>query len=634
MTANAPSDNVKVMWGLLLVLHLVVVVAVWVAGFASDIQTADVVLNNTMLLVQGGMALAVAGFAVWVTPVRIGNTCAAFMRARPLVLAVGVLLSIVAVWLVPLPFANAVHYAAVAALIPITFGLLYATYNNHQHQPRRWHWALLLALVVVVIGARLYSLEDYPIMHRTDEAWVLAISIHAARMGELRDVLMDVPLPSNELRQQVLIPGYFLPVLWLQIFGESYYAARAFSFALLLLAVTITVWVGRQWYGTAVGILSGIVFLVSGMGATLISTRNDIYYTITMLVAVGCVNAALYHRRWWLHLLAGLMMGVGVFAHLHIPAFAVFLTVVLYGDHVLKHWRTQQGLRRWFYGDVLWFVLGGVLIAALAFVVIVAPDPQGFFTTLVNRDGGNIWGRGFGFALLSYLVVQSAVSPIETLFFLAALLALCTRRTATDIRLFCLILGLYVVLSLIAQVGYLHYARPFVPYQAIAIAASLWRGLARHTPDAPHTSAARAYGVALVVLVLALYPLRSTLDYHQRVGQIHLPPPAGVVWLWENVPSEARILAPTEYYLWMIDYGNLRSTYLDDLQNRELSLDLDGEIIWDAADAEYIVHDRTQLIDMRPPSLFESDYLARNGYQIVAELQQDGRTITIYRRGD
>ncbi|NWF68371.1 MAG: glycosyltransferase family 39 protein [Chloroflexi bacterium] len=567
--------------------------------------------------------IAAVGMAWMLNPARRAALHARFARRLPL-------LGWAAAALTPVLLALTQSSLTVFFAVLGVWLFLLTVDAERRFQPRRVR--LLIGVgAALLIGARLFALESTPEIHRTDEGWALGMVVDYARSGRYNDLLMDVPLPSNAWLDTILSRAIALPGLFLRLVGEGYWQMRAFSFAVNMVTLAITAWVAREWYGRAVGWLTAAVLLGSGTYLTMNNTRIDCLYTFTTLAAIALTTMGFGQRKLWLHMVSGVVVGAGVFAHFHAVLFGVAVGSALYLLPYLAALRSAQGGRRWLPQAEMWaFGLGAAVAAVGAVLVIVVPDPEAFRRALSIRGYVPetllpLW--------TGYFTAQFNWSPVEALLVLTALVALGVRRRREDVRLLTLIGLIYVALLAIAPLGYEQYIRPLAPLQAMAVAALLLRGFRAFTAnaDAP-LSLSHAVGVTLVALVLIVHTLFPVWAHLQRYGQMHIPPPPAVAWLRANVPPQTRLLLPTEYYLWMTDYPEFRSLYLEALQNRQLQLNLDPTVIWNAVEAEYIVYDPTQREDMTWDSLFASDYLRTGGYRVVAEIPYADTTILIYQR--
>jgi hypothetical protein len=570
------------------------------------------------------LGAGVIGFTIWFTPQRLQNLRTRLKNYSLLLVVVMLLCCVVSA--LTLQYIPA--YAAFAVAMPLTFGLLLWTlYPDHSLWVSKRVWIALALVAAVVITIRVYALSITPPIHRTDEGWAFSWSVNYALTGQLDDPLMRVDLDSYEMRDPLMQLGRFamLPGLWQRVVGVGYWEARLFNFLLLLLTTAFIVGVAHNWYGRGTALLTVAAMLGSSTLMQLANTRMGAGYTLTTVAALYVSTEADKRNRVWLHFLAGIIAGLGVFAHLHSIAFSAVLTLALFLPRYVaglreRHWLPPK--------SALLFVLGGAVVGIAVFIVFILPNTSGFFYTLSSR--GQYFQQGFIYSLLKNLFHVYTYSYVELILLIVGVVALVVRRQQHDWNLLLLVIGLHLILSIIAPVAHDQYIRPLAPIYALITGTLLSQGISK----LPVKSLKWVQTVTCVFIttILVVFSLRSAMAYILDSGTLRLQPTLATEWIQRHISPDERILAPTEYYLWLPEYTNMRSLYIEALQERELGLELPSEQIWDAVDADYIIYDSTQREDMLPESLFESGYLALHNYVPIVTLHEGSGIVIVYER--
>jgi hypothetical protein len=572
---------------------------------------------------QAILAIGVTCFAFWITAQRLEDLRKRLQNyALPISLVMLLLCVVIAftvLWYMPV-------YAIFAVTTPLTFGfILWTLYPDKPLHVSKGILLTLALIVAAVIAVRVYALSVYPPIHRTDEGWAMSWSVNYALTGQMDDLLMKVDLPSYELRYANIQLEQFaaVPALWLRIVGIGYWETRLFHFLLLIVISAFTTGVAYNWYGRGAAWCTAFAMLGSSTLMQLANTRLDSGYTLTLAASLYLSTEADKRNKLWLHFLAGVVAGLGVFSHLHAVAFGVVLTLALYLPRYIaglrqKHWFPPK--------SAVLFGLGGGIVGAAVFVWLILPYLPLFLQTIGYH--GKIHEQGFFYSLSMNLWNIYFYSGIEAIMLIVGVIALTMRRQARDWNLLLLVVGLHISLSIIAPAPYDQYVRPIAPVYALIAGALLSQGLSKVSLKS--LSWAQTMTAVFAMTVLVLFSIRPELSYILEGGTLRLQPTPATEWIREHVSTDERILAPTEYYLWLPEYTNMRSLYIEALQNRELGLNLPGEQIWDAVEARYIIYDTTQKEDMLPESLFESGYLVLNNYVPIVTLHQGNGIVIVY----
>lgn len=189
-------------------------------------------------------------------------------------------------------------------------------------------WQLTLVVVLGLFFSYL-SLTKYPPVF-IDEPWYANAAWNWLTSGNNFD---PAHWPARP-------PALWAWVVSFALLGLGLFQARLVSWlfgSLLLLAVT---WVGRKSYTTIVGLLAALLIALSWPFATASHyARPDIVLAALVMAALGVVLSALEKERWWLHLIAGLLIGSGADVHLNGAVMGIGLALLYpsaYGRKVLR----------------------------------------------------------------------------------------------------------------------------------------------------------------------------------------------------------------------------------------------------------------------------------------------------------
>ena len=158
------------------------------------------------------------------------------------------------------------------------------------------------------------------------------------------------------------------------IFGLGLFQARLVSWCFGLLLLLATVWVGWRSYGLLTGTLTALLLALS-LPFTYSShlVRPDIMLAVVVMVAFGLAHKALTEQRPWIHLLAGLLLGVALDIHPNSALFGLGL--------VAMYWVTYR--RQMFRERDTWLcVIGGVLGISYYLAVNLFPDPRAYLDSM------------------------------------------------------------------------------------------------------------------------------------------------------------------------------------------------------------------------------------------------------------
>lgn len=249
----------------------------------------------------------------------------------------------------------------------------------------RSEWAILLCLLLVSAGLRLWRIGEAPGGLYRDEAYngLDALNVLAGRHA--------LYFPANNGREPVYI---YLTAASVAIFGRTALAVRLPSALIGVLTTLSVAGLARAWFGRRVGWLAGWLWAVTlwpmhlgriGFRATLLPLA------LSLAVWLG---VCAYRRsgaqawRWWLA--AGLVYGVGFYTYLAMRFTPLWLVAV--GLYLLA---TGRGRRLW--PGLAWWGLG-LLLAMLPLAWQATQTPEMIFGRIAQVSvfdpaisGGHPW---------------------------------------------------------------------------------------------------------------------------------------------------------------------------------------------------------------------------------------------------
>lgn len=487
----------------------------------------------------------------------------------------------------------------------------------------RWGWAALALGAAAVVLLRVYGLAYYPYTQITDEGWLLAWPVGYLRTGHFSDYLMFYG--GHDVHR------YYLPMAWwLSIVGVGFWEARLFSYLVTLGVVAAGGLAGAALYDRATGWLTAFALFASAVVMIGARIRHDAGLALAIALGLWLYGLALRRSRPWLHGLAGLMVGLGWFAHYHAIGFGPALAVALYLPRYAAQVRAGAGARRWLPEAGFWaFAAGGLAGAGVVFVLQLLPDLQAFLLTRETRAPSDL--AGLLDATIGNLASISFHSRYEFVLIALGLGAALWRRASTDLSLALAFVMCHLALGLMAIVPWDHYPMALTPVYGLLVAALLTRGLARGAAPARFTRRTAALGLAMLLPALGL-TLQIPAARLADGAPIKPPPPPAARWVLDNVPLTARIEGEHYYYLWLHDYryiSPISPNFLPPGRRDELST---RELQWADINPDVFILDPNLNTCCIVGPLAESGWMADHGYELAAELPGERLLISIYVR--
>ncbi len=503
-------------------------------------------------------------------------------------------------------------YAAISLLAGATGALLIYTISDERHMPARALWGGLALVAVGVYAVRAWALSVYPLMEMTDEPWLLSFVKGYERVGYLHPEITLGYTPY----QDVIVPRMLLLLAgWTQIVGLGYWEGRLFFLLMCVLVVVFTALAARDLYDTPTALLTALTLVSSMVLAQAGRIRYEVGVALCVAVSLWLFAMGTIKGKRALYLLAGAVMGLGAFAHLHAAPLGIVMAVALFAPHIMQNWRAGviNGL---LYGT------GGLAIAVVYVVVQVLPNPDLYFAATLVRAADD--PSSFGMMLWGHLRNVYWHSRAEYLLILGGLAAAMVRRRPFDLSLVLAVMLGHITLGLITSTAFIHYVRVLAPLYALLVGALL-SAVMRSDATNPQPDLRPVVAGALVMLPLLGSTLAAPLAHIAAGGTIHTPPPRAVERVHDIAPTDATLLGSHTYYLWFHDY-RYGSVMVPNMIEDHLQQDVDAAQMWRDVAPDIVIWDGASPGWMRPESVW--DYMAREGFREVARFDD----VVIYAR--
>jgi 4-amino-4-deoxy-L-arabinose transferase-like glycosyltransferase len=412
---------------------------------------------------------------------------------------------------------------------------------------------LLAVLTVLVLGVHLAFLTRYPPVF-VDEPWYANMAWNLAETGTAANTTLESVREYLGGRDLHWLSFGLLSLrpyaASFALFGPGLLQARIVSLGFGAVLLGLTALVGGRIYGRTAGCLASLLLSLSWIFADLSHyVRPEIILTTLLMGALGIGIAALDSDRWWLHALAGLVMGVGFEVHLAnvVPFFIGFaaLYLVRYG------WRVV-GRRE------VWSFAAGASVGLIVYLAVhVLPHPAAF------RALFGIHGQSHQMPILTlspYRLLASAYGEFRRYFFLehpldfvmigSGILFAVARHRTSDVRLLAYIGAAWVgFVLLIGNRAYLC-AMLFYPFLMLIVAEGAVSLIRSVSPSA--FAPERLFAVTLVALLIVSqgWQLASELlaardyDYYAITDRIR-----------SVIPQDARVMGSPTWWLGLMEYN-------------------------------------------------------------------------------
>ncbi len=541
------------------------------------------------------------------TPERLDRLRDRVRRWRGVALSAGLLIGFV----FGLGIRPELIYPHIALMLAGGFALAYDLFYVDA-PPLSRLWLVVLALVVAaVLFLRLNALSVSPNISIIDEPWDLSWAMGYVHTGRFFDPIAY--FDNGDIQRFMLLVAW-----WIELVGTGFWQVRLFFFLLILPLIAMTGRVAHNLYGRGTGWLVMLVMLCSVPVWEAARIRHDIGLALALTASLLLYTEALKRERASLHFFAGLLMGWGWFAHYHAIGFGVAMAISLYLPRYVErirrgHWLPERAL--------LLYVAGGLLGAASVFTFQILPDLAGSLSRRQPRIPQTPAEYADNF--IAYWRNLFNYSQIEFALVITGLAAALWRHRRSDVLIVLLALTLHASLALQSTYWWeAFYLVPIAPIYAIAAAALFLRG-------------ARAkLSTAVVMAALFLAPnlgltLQRPVDHFLSGAPIQLPTPPAAAWVRQHVDPDQRVAAKNWYYLFLTDYDFVSPETWPELEKTPEFPSLEARL--QAADPAIIIIDPN--LGMCCDPIFNSDYLAANGYEQVAQFPGEKAPILIYEKG-
>jgi hypothetical protein len=604
-------------WVLLSLIHLTALVhlAVYLSQPDKEISQPLQALSLAIVL----LALAVFALMAWLNDARVQR-----FRARleplswPITLSMLALLAVYGITIRP----EWIYAHLALVLVATTANVVVTFFNNPLPIPRRWQVGLLLLILTGVVCVRAYSLSTYPIMNEVDEPWGLSRDISVARTGHVTDLLM-LGVNGDPTYYQ---SHWAVPIgLWLRALGATtLWHVRLFHLLVMLVIMLVTALAARNLYGSQTALFTGAAIFSSAIAFLGLRARHDIGLALALACSIWLFSVALQRRQNRLHFLAGLVMGLGMFAHYHALLIAPAVALALYLPHMLGL-RGQNRPASW--GNATFYAVGvGVGFAAVV-AVQVLPDVQMFLAMREPRNPTTF--KKFLQTVLRHLDTLSQVSQWETLLIYLGLITAILRHQRRDWTLAALFVFCHLALGAGNAAVFDYHVVPLVPIYGLLIGAMLANGIG--------LTLKRTRFAALVIGFCALMPgLGATVDgplrYLLSRQPVFPPAPPVAAWIRQNLPPDTTILGEHLYYLWLQDY-RYASPYIPEFTPpAQRARYVDPMDQWDDMGIDVIILDPASTSWGLFSQFVETDYLQTRHFERIATFPGRGQTIEVWQR--
>ncbi len=492
-------------------------------------------------------------------------------------------------------------------------------------QQRLWLIGLI-AVVLIAVGGRVYALNSYPNVSVIDEPWNLSWSTTYLQTGQVSEFTM-VGQPGEPMYYSTTyIPRWpILVAWWMKLVGVGLWQARLFSVIALVPVIGLTALAARNLYGRWTALFTAAAMFSSAILMVALRLRHDVGLALAVALSLWLYSEALKRDRAWLHLLAGLVVGWGGFAHYHALGFAPALFVALYLPRYVSAWHKGQ---RWPERGAWLYLLGLIVGLGCVALMQVLPDVHSF---LVNRQPRNPSSLSeYLRVVVGYVGELGTLSWFETLLIGLGLLAALWRRRVTDLALVLGVVLCHLALAVMTRLLSDTYPTPIAPFYGLLIGSML--GTTLSGPKPSNRLIALVAGLCFVMPVFGQTlktPLRDVITRKPVIT----PTPAVDQWVLDHVPTRSVVMGENADYLWLHDYHFYALWLLDFVppglletfpSRADFLLSLKPDVI--------VFHPDISTYGVLKPMLDDPAYLPTHGYQRVAEFPGASGPALVYAR--
>ncbi len=259
--------------------------------------------------------------------------------------------------------------------------------SQESHRPFLLEWAVLLLIIALGAGLRLWQIGELPPGLYQDEAY--------NGLDALRVIAGERPLyfPANNGREPIYI---YLVAFSLGIFGRTPIAVRLPAALIGILLIPATYRLGRALFGRRVGLLSAAVVALTfwPLALSRIGFRAGSLPLFSAL-SLGCAVVGWRSRRPALMILGGVFYGLAFYTYLAVR----FTPLALFAFLIFWYSASRPSAPpvRWL---LMFATPAALVVMPFAFLALRQPDlvlgrvgQVSIFNPVIN--GGDLWGTLF-----------------------------------------------------------------------------------------------------------------------------------------------------------------------------------------------------------------------------------------------
>lgn len=218
-------------------------------------------------------------------------------------------------------------------------------------------YILLGVYGVVFLLMHLYSLDKAPNPVQIDEPWLSDAALQFLKngrfgfsiFGDLFDLDKDVGYGNIHL---------FAEAMTFKLFGFGLYQARLVSFLSGLLLIWFTYLLGKKLYGRKTGIMSAVLFSLSGMFVDVSHfARQEMMLALFMAASLYLYLLAKEKRSKILYFITGLLLTLSLDVHPNGIAMIISIGVLFLWEYKSKVFKEKS----------FWFILAGLFLGIIYF---------------------------------------------------------------------------------------------------------------------------------------------------------------------------------------------------------------------------------------------------------------------------
>ncbi|MBK9749538.1 MAG: glycosyltransferase family 39 protein [Chloroflexi bacterium] len=586
--------------------------------FALNTSPVDLRLRLSISIV---VAFASALFALWrafdPVPLLLGDTTHNLYTTAT---TVGLLI----LALVPVPPDPNAHLLQTHTLLTFVFtsGVIYQSLFDTASPPRNrqlWYLGTLIVLILLTL-IRLYGLATYPAVDIQDEPWMTAWSAYWLKTGRYGDPTL---LGFGDAYH--VFPRFFwLHAAWIDLFGIGLWQGRVLSFLLIFPVIIFSGAAARNLYGMRVALMTTVTLFASAVLAAAARIRHDVGLAVVVACSLWLHTEAIKRGARPLHVLAGLMIGLGIYADYHAAAYGAALLVGLYVPGMVQR-------RRWD-TNALWYASGLLISASVVLVVqALANDMAGWnsvWARLWSADRDPVdWALTFAGSIVSI----GLASVFELLLLTISVIAAARRRHLRDTQLLTTLLIGHGLLALLVDDQLIYGLIPLTPIYGLII------GALSVQPDEVHAGLPFKRGqlVSFTMLLIPILGMTATRPVEAVLNRERIQPttPIAVEWMLDHVPVEYSVAGDLYYYFWLNDYPFASHLLADYLSPENAARFPNAEAVWADFAPDYVIVDPAYpaSYDQTFAPLLASEWFSAH-YDIAVDFDDALSTAVIYRR--